>query len=444
MKERLASTLAANGALLLVALLLGLAVLEAGLRLLPNSFERQYRADRERRGVAHYMARENGFYTLVPNVTVGNVGACFKIDGIRTNEQGFRGPTLPGPAERPIVLLGDSFIEAQQVGEEEALPARLAALLREPVAGMGISGYSTVTEITAYRQFARPLKPRLVVLAFYAGNDVEGNSCKLAHNSAFPCANPEQGRVAIQTPQAGQAASAPQAGEESAAADIDSLKTVLREHLVLYQLLHKAKLAVQGLVGSGRQDDTRWGIYRGRPDPDIEEGWQITEELLRQLKQEVESDGAQLALLSIPEHLTLSPDWRRELLLGAGYAAPADFDPDLPARRLGDIAARNGVPLFDPTEALRNYRQRHGLPYPYFSFSCDGHLNPLGHELIANLLAAWLTEQALPASLRDGAQDRLRARLHESPETILGPEAFAAIYKGGVHRGRSNLSGEVK
>ncbi len=81
---------------------------------------------------------------------------------VRTNRLGFRGEE---PASGGIVCLGDSTTFGWGVEEEEAWPARLAALLGEATVNGGVPGYSTVQGL-ATLDTALSLRPRLVVVAY--------------------------------------------------------------------------------------------------------------------------------------------------------------------------------------------------------------------------------------------------------------------------------------
>src|SRR5687768_7735837 len=100
---------------------------------------------------------------------------------LRFNRFGLRGPEIaaePTPAARRILLLGDSFLEAKQVSERDALPSRLGIELGErqvpptDLLNAGTFDWSQVHEYL-YLQHAGPtLRPSLVLQFLYVGNDV--------------------------------------------------------------------------------------------------------------------------------------------------------------------------------------------------------------------------------------------------------------------------------
>ncbi|MDD5656941.1 MAG: hypothetical protein PHF00_06770, partial [Elusimicrobia bacterium] len=164
---------------------------------------------------------------------------------------------------------------------------------------------------------------------------------------------------------------------------------------------------------------------------------------LLELSREVSRSDAKLAVVMIPEHLRLAPNWRAELAAEKTFRGEAgELDPDSPARRLREFARRHGIIFLDPAPTLAAYRDRNALPSPYFSFRCDGHLNPLGHFLLANVVARFIAENDL-APMRTPDKKKLlgavRRNLEASPQAVLGREAYRQIYGGEVYRGSSEI-----
>lgn len=221
------------------------------------------------------------------------------------------------------------------------------------------------------------------------------------------------------------------------------LKGVLRKNLVLYQAFHDLKIVTQGAINQLRgYVPPRWHLYLNRPSPDWAEAWRITEDALKTLKGEVEADGARLALVAVPEHFTTSREWRSEMMFGAASAVPDDFDPALPSRRLAAVAKRIGVPLLDLRPALLAYRDANDLSYPYFSFTCDGHWNPLTHYLAGHATAAFLAQQGMLGEVQRDLADLMSARrdaFAAKPKDILGAPAYGQIFEGGIYAGGASL-----
>ncbi|MGB0671798.1 MAG: hypothetical protein ACPGNT_09905, partial [Rhodospirillales bacterium] len=173
-----------NILLLVASLFLSLVVVAALLEVLPNRFAQARDSQRGKRPDVvriYHLNRETGIHSLKPTPSAGASGACFATRDIVINELGFRGALPDGgyPAQG-VALLGDSFIEAMQVPYGLGVGELLADALDEPVLNTGVGGYSTVTELAAYRTFVASLRPRITIMFTYLGNDIRGNSCRLS------------------------------------------------------------------------------------------------------------------------------------------------------------------------------------------------------------------------------------------------------------------------
>lgn len=106
-------------------------------------------------------------YEFVPNARVPWSGR-----EIRINAQGFRGPDFAEirTAWPRIAIIGDSIAAGYGVAEGEALPYRMAALMREQdlpgeVLGFGVPGYNIQRIVRLWETRIRPYHPDAVVYA---------------------------------------------------------------------------------------------------------------------------------------------------------------------------------------------------------------------------------------------------------------------------------------
>lgn len=438
-----------NLALISVALLISILVGEFILRLVPNRYEmaRAYYATENREiGQRRF---GDGLFTLTPGAKGRKSAICYDTESIQANQQGFR--DKPWNVDKKgfrIAVMGDSFVQAVQVDANKIFTTRLSKLTGMEVLNVGIGGYSTATQLSAYRRLVRPFRPNLVVLAFYLGNDVKGNSCALDPGRSI-CGRLEGGEVvlsnALKTKEDG---SVPGVAMEHRPSPVDGtfvarIKTVLRTHSAAYHVLRDLRLIGAGLINQALgQVSFKWRLYLRNEQQQWSDAWSITEGLLASLKSDIEADGGRLAIVSVPEHFVASPDWRRELMFGAGSGVPDDFDVEHPSRRLTAIARKLDLPILDLLPGFLRYRDKFGLKYPYFSFSCDGHWNPLAHDLVAHEVAAFLAREHLPPPASAPRLETLRRRASSmSPREILGDKAYGEIYEGGVYRGTTHGAG---
>ena len=111
---------------------------------------------------------------------------------VTTNSRGFhdheRSPR-PAPGSRRILFLGDSFLEAYQVGIEANFSQRLARRLSRRGAGeyeavnWGVHGYGLGSHFLAVRERVADWNPDGVVLVLFLGNDLQDNFAPLASAS---------------------------------------------------------------------------------------------------------------------------------------------------------------------------------------------------------------------------------------------------------------------
>ena len=106
-------------------------------------------------------------YEFVPGVRVPWAGR-----EIRINPQGFRGPDFAevSDAGPRIAVIGDSIAAGYGVAEEEALPYRMAGLMREQglhgeVLGFGVPGYNIQQIALLWEKKVAPYHPAAVVYA---------------------------------------------------------------------------------------------------------------------------------------------------------------------------------------------------------------------------------------------------------------------------------------
>ncbi len=160
-----------NLVLCLVSIVFALVAAEVVLRLFPQLFPaatEQFRLDAEpdQMGVAHpYIG-----HLHTPNndlvIPIRDFQAVHHTDG-----HGFRNP-WPWPETADVVFVGDSLTFGYGVEDDESWPAIInAALPQLRVVNLGLIGASPEQYVRAYETFGIPLKPKLLVVGLFPGND---------------------------------------------------------------------------------------------------------------------------------------------------------------------------------------------------------------------------------------------------------------------------------
>ena len=128
-----------------------------------------------------YQRDDRVLYRLIPGAERVNVlpqmngGAVIRY---RINSQGFRGAELAPRGESTRVLVyGDSFIQGDFAQTAETFTEQLRGQLSSrtgksvEVVNAGVAGYGPDQELRRMEQELPTLKPNLVIVAIYAGND---------------------------------------------------------------------------------------------------------------------------------------------------------------------------------------------------------------------------------------------------------------------------------
>ena len=123
---------------------------------------------------------------FVPDTEVRTTNRLDYFTVSRTNRQGFidRGPIAPerAAASCHVALIGDSFVAAPEVPVAEKVHVRLEELaaralpaLDVTTSAFGINNTGQINQLPLYDEFARRLRPRLLVLVFVI-NDFANNA----------------------------------------------------------------------------------------------------------------------------------------------------------------------------------------------------------------------------------------------------------------------------
>ena len=290
---------------------------------------------------------------LEGRIARGDLDFTFRLDG-----KGFRNPE-PWPQPARLVLLGDSMAFGYGASDGSDWPSLLRA--RMPGAGLvnlGVIGSGPLQQERIYERFAAPLRPEVVLLALFAGNDLDDDRAFARWL--------EQGAVGSYRRFRGQ-------GDRW----LDGSLLGLAQRTYLFWFASDlAKTLRQRSRGRTLElaDGTRLQLVLPRPgvfDPDdLERSVGVVE----RLRPRVEAGGGRLLVLLMPtkEEVYLP-------LLGETAPTPS-----------GAVAARlaaMGVEALDLGVVLRERATRSG---PALYFSIDGHPNPTGQAILAEAVHGWL------------------------------------------------------
>ncbi len=309
------------------------------------------------------------------------------IYSLQTDHAGF--PNLePWPTQIDVAVLGNSLITGSGVGNEGQFTTLLGHELGgRSVLNFGIHGGGTGHQLRAFRKFAAPLKPKLVVSTLWLVWEID-NSLKfedwLADNTRPDFTNY---RLTY--------------GKSSPTV---TLKNLFWHLAGSSRLLRAAASWLRSYRGVREPDESivlasgDVMLLSNRNAARLMQGWErpsprnvrdVFYTPLESLKQEVEAKGGTFLVVLIPskEELYAAKDFPN-LLMVVNEART-------------ELAAR-GIATLDLYPEL----EQQGTPPPFFSV--DMHLNASGHRLVAHAIARWADERKIFPRNEDGLLDAVR------------------------------------
>jgi|GEM_PF-1843770 len=320
----------------------------------------------------------------------------------RLNREGFRSPELPAASRKVpdgkdrLVFLGDSFLNAWAVREEHLMTSRTRKKLLDgrrtaEVFSLCGDGYGTGQELLLLREFGPRLAPDAVILALFPGNDLFDNTARFGCFNDGDYLRPylrrdHRGRLRIHY--------------------LHPTRAFLRNHSRTFAVVEH-RLISMGLLQDVSKEHGRTrktGIeknlapvldccLRQKRSEVWESAWAATEEILRAFRDEVQTLGARFLVLVIPSRFQVQQDvfsiCTDSLLQGCSRKSLDEvLDWNLPERRLAAFFTAENIDarfLLDPLRAATRFDRPE-------VFVPDGHLSWRGHEIAADLVAAWFLE----------------------------------------------------
>lgn len=379
------------------AMTFALLMIEIGLRVLGFSYPITTERD------------DNRGYTYISNFEWYHTSEGYAH--IRTNKYGFRDINwaLEKPAQTVrIAVLGDSFVEGNQVAKGKRLTELLQSRLESQatfdghkieVMNFGMSGYGTAQELMTFRHEVKKFKPDYVIVGLLTGNDIRNNSEKLEGDAIRPYFLEKDGKLVLD--------------DSFRNENLPLVKTIgytaarwSRIGQVAFRVYHgmkvranvrqstqksgrEAKLIAQGLAEPGIGT---W-VYR-EPQEDVHEAaWSITERLLGQLQSEVQDSGAELLVVVLSNAIQVHPDKSKREAFQKIAGIDDLFYPDA---RIASACREMGIPVLALAPKMQQHAQRektflHGFEN---TKKGQGHWNEKGHAVASQLISDWFMQHA--------------------------------------------------
>jgi hypothetical protein len=312
---------------------------------------------------------------------------------VATNSLGFRGPE-PAVSENPgyrVALLGDSFTESVQLPLEKGWWPHLAELLETHceldrsvhLQNFSVSGYSTAQALRVLQEIVPAYQPDLVLLMFYAGNDVLEAHPALARNRQRP----------FYDAATGQWNNAFREGLFFRAATLPVFSRLW--HGLLRLRITQASLYISHattlLVRKAMDEDAAGEpgvspeIYTAPAGPYWQAAWNNAEALLATMARTAGDMDAGFLVAMAPTGYQVLPDADYRQAYAARLGAEDLFYPE---RRLYEFAATRGITLLPLAPLMATFAESRGEVLHGFSNTAPGigHWNAAGQRLAAELL----------------------------------------------------------
>ncbi len=361
--------------------------------------------------------------------------------GIRPNpqypehdEKGFRNENVPERAG--IVALGDSQTYGMGVRKADAWPRQLSRITGKPVYNMAFGSYGPLHSLALFPE-ALSLKPRIIIEAFYTGNDLfdafqsvyGGNSNRewramatkdeavlraihRAENAETLLSKALEmtTKVHVETQDASTQKKTP-----DKRTFLSRHSRIVRVFELLFQKLSSRRSAQQSQI----REDAPQAQPRGelflpfkhgalqtvfnpsyrlmavdRRDPRIQEGFRLCLEAMRMMAQSSRERGVQFAALLIP---TKELAFKQAVHEAMGNSIDIQYqrlviEEEQVLAEMKDYLYSLKIPVIDCRDALREALLSGPLPY---RTSSDGHPAPFGYKAIAGEVAREISRLGL-------------------------------------------------
>ena len=401
--------------LILFGFLLGGILAEIVLRVAGYSYPEFYTLDQSR-GYALRPGAE-GWYRKE-----GEAHVRINSDGLRDREHSLTKP----PDTIRIAVVGDSYPEALPVSLEEAFWWVMGRKVQEceaspvkiEVLNFGVSGYGTAQELLTLRQQVWKYSPDIVMLAVTTNNDITDNSRALKKTAEIPYFVYHDNHLTLDDSfRDSPVFRLRQSG-------ISRFGRWLRDHSRVVQAITQGHHGFKILLASWRARRSQEvqptpahidenGEARQKSDliSRTEElgadnlvylepvnavwndAWRVTEELILEMRDEVNARGARFVVVTLSNGPQVLPDPKLREAFMKRFGITDLFYPD---DRIKSLGAREGIPVITLAPELQEFAERNNVFLHGFGENIgNGHWNATGHRVAGELIAKKMCEGAL-------------------------------------------------
>ncbi|HKP46108.1 MAG TPA: SGNH/GDSL hydrolase family protein, partial [Pyrinomonadaceae bacterium] len=397
--------------LVLFGVLFGALIAEVALRVAGYSFPNFYVLD-DARGYALLPGAE-GWYRKE-----GRSYVRINSDGLRDVEH-----SIPKPANTlRIALIGDSYAEAFAVPLDQAFWYVMKNKLQEcdaasgktiEVINFGVSGYGTAQELLTLRERVWKYSPDVVMLAFTTNNDLTDNTRVLKKVDDIPYFTYNNDQLVLDNSFRKTSTFVSQRSPLRRFGrwlrnDSRVVQAIIQGHRALKALTaswrarlsqsnesapHPASPDQPNAPGPGVELGADNLVYREPHDTLWNTAWQVTEELVKEIGNEVRQHGAKFVVVTLSNGPQVWPDAAQREAMKVRFGSNDLFYPD---NRIRTLCQSQNIPVITLAPELAQYAEANHVYLHGFDKNLgNGHWNVTGNRVAGELIAKKICDAAL-------------------------------------------------
>lgn len=306
---------------------------------------------------------------------------------VYTNSEGFVGKEYTKESlDTRVIALGDSFTAAVGVDTDDNFVSLLEQESNIPVMNFGVGGQGTVEQLMRYNNVASEWDHELVLVFFYT-NDFENNQFYLPFRNTFSTSEWQRIPLSNANNNLGRKDLKYLLLKNSEA--IQLIDSKVRANAFLESLAVKLGLHSAGVMGLPTEGiHPAFFMYQSPTPPNQNEVFSFTGEVFRTFKDVVEKNGATLAVVYLPEAVSVDAELFEEKKRELPSLLKYEWDFDAPQKSLRDILSHEGIPFLDLTPYFRDVLTKN--PSAPLYANRDGHFREEGHALVVKAVLPFM------------------------------------------------------
>ena len=324
---------------------------------------------------------------------------------IVTNSSGFRSSSeyKYEPDKLRIAMLGDSFLQALQVKEEEILSTVIERTLSQKglatkVYNFGVSSTGTIHQYGLFFEKALKIKPNIVIILFFS-NDLIDNSPYYEHESLKLIPDytiEDDGRVIVNDfgEKPGQYlikyTFSPPEKRGILERGIKKLDNFTKSHRAFLFLRFLVELFRNELLPIYDYDPT-FDIYKKKYIKPLRESFYVTVKLLEQLNDYCKNEAIEFIVVLIPSREQVNKkEWDRYVYLRRNILIESAFDANTPLDKIKKVLQHKGIKVVDLRTNFIRLSRTESLYCHY-----DRHFNQKGQQRAGEIISEFLLNKIL-------------------------------------------------